>query len=182
MPLTETNISKIIKLLERTRANLKEDSEMKIKRIDGAIDLLRQNSLNDDLVTILQIATTLNSTDKSERSIIDTLGLFENGIPNDNHTPKLKGPVTKRIIKLIENKQHFLHNKQIAEILEEDFPELDEAQLSQKLSSALSNLKRQDKIMMYVDGRSSKKTYWGKKQWLDNGKIKSGFEFKEIDS
>ena len=53
---------------------------------------------------------------------------------------------------------------------------------TQKLSSALSNLKRQNKLIMYVDGRSSKKTYWGKKQWLENGKIKTGFEFQEIES
>ncbi|NNC86089.1 MAG: hypothetical protein HKN75_08400 [Bacteroidia bacterium] len=181
MPLTDTNISKIIKLLERTRANLKVDSDMKIKRIDGAIELLKQNTLNKDLLTILNIATTLNSTNQSEQSIVDTLGLFEEGNANPNPTPKLKGPVTKRIIKLLETKQQFLHNKQIAEILEEDFPELDEAQLSQKLSSALSNLKRQEKIIMFIDGRSSKKTYWGKKQWLENGKIKNGFEFREID-
>ena len=181
MPLTDTNISQIIKLLERTRTNLKKDSDLKIRRIDGAIDLLKGNALNDDLLTILHIATSLSSTGRSDQSIIDTLGLFEDGAPNQNHTPNLKGPVTKRIIKLIENQQHFLHNKQIAEVLEQDFPELDEAQLSQKLSSALSNLKRQDKIIMYVDGRSSKKTYWGKRQWLENGKIKNGFEFKEID-
>ncbi|MBT8196196.1 MAG: hypothetical protein KJO64_07200, partial [Bacteroidia bacterium] len=100
MPLTDTNISKIIKLLERTRANLKEDSDMKIKRIDGAIELLKQNTLNEDLLTILHIATTLNSTNQSEQSIVDTLGLFEEGNTNPTPTPKLKGPVTKRIIKL----------------------------------------------------------------------------------
>ena len=68
---------------------------------------LKQNALNEDLVTILQIATSLNSSDRSEQSIIDTIGLFENGNGEKNHTPKLKGPVTKRIITLIETNSSF---------------------------------------------------------------------------
>ena len=182
MPLEDTNILKIIKLLERTRNNIKAENDIKIARIESAISLLKRNALNEDLVTILNIATSLNSSDRNNQNIIDTLSLFEERNENTNNIPNNKGPVTKRIITLIETKQQFLHNKQIAEILEYDFPELDEAQLSQKLSSALSNLKRQDKLTMFVDGRSSKKIYWGKKQWLENGKIKTGFEYKKIDS
>ena len=182
MPLEDKNILKIIRLLERTRDNIKNENDAKIARIESAISLLKKNALNEDLVTILHIATTLNSGDRNEQSIIDTIGMFEEGNEKAKLIPKLKGPVTKRIITLIDSKQQFLHNKQIAEILEQDFPDLDEAQLSQKLSSALSNLKRQNKLILFIDGRSSKKIYWGKKQWLENGKIKQGFEYNKIDS
>jgi len=94
------------------------------------------------------------------------------------------GTVADNILTSISKGQRFLHYSEIVQLLETIYPEkmVDPVKFKRQISTTLSLLKKNGKLISYQKGNSKRDTYWGLDKWLDNeGQIKTEY-FKEANA
>jgi len=99
---------------------------------------------------------------------------------NDNEVLK-NGTWIENIIFVIKDKNRFLHNSEITEVLYQYYPDKTKDQVKKRISAVISNAFSKNTVeglTNYKFGKSLKDTVWGKKEWLDdNGEIKAEYNF-----
>lgn len=144
--------------LEKKKEDLIRNFEENYKSLNNTIELLKKE-LKEETKTII--------SETQKIPFIDSDNEFIRG-----------RSIPESIINLLKNKQRFLHNKEITDMLLLKYHNKDKNRFSRQLSGILSKLKKEQKIVSYYEGSSKKNVYWGLLDWLDeNNNIKIGFEF-----
>lgn len=96
-----------------------------------------------------------------------------------------EGTWLEQIVYVIKSRNRFVHNNEIAEVLTPYYPNKKIKEIKRRISSVLSQAKRQEVVpglVNYQFSKSKQDTVWGKDEWLDEeGKIKEDYKFKNIE-
>ena len=112
------------------------------------------------------------------------IGLSPSDTSEEPDFPK-KGTWLEQIVYVIKSRNRFVHNNEIAEVLAPYYPKKNIKEIKRRISSVLSQAKRQEVVpglVNYQFSKSKQDTVWGKNEWLDEeGKIKEDYSFKIIE-
>jgi hypothetical protein len=156
-----TKTQELIRLLEKEKQSLLD----KVKSIDNTILIIRQSNTGDD--------DSFNTTSKNEPQ--------ENLVPEKSLSDyESSFSLKKKALYFLRRENRFLHNREFVELINNAEPSLEEPNLHRKISSTLSQLKREGKVINIVVGKSLRNTFWGAPKWQDENKnIIKGYEYKE---
>jgi hypothetical protein len=139
--------------------------ELELELIGARAALLAFDNFNykENLTAVEAINTADKVTDTNENSFLQNGTWLEN------------------ILYVIKDKNRFVHNSEIAEVLLPYYPDKNKDDVKRRISAVISNAFAKNKIeglTNYKFSNSIKDTVWGKKEWLDdNGKIKPEYNF-----
>lgn len=89
--------------------------------------------------------------------------------------------LVKKLFFILNEKQRFLHNREIAEYINNLEPDNSIEDIISKLSPILSRFKNENELVNVRDGLSNIYVYWGSPKWLDeSGKIKEEHKYIPI--
>lgn len=149
----------------------------------------------------MDIITTLKKEkqdlEKRINAINNVLSIYEEGItsvvtpdnvamspadPSKEPDFPTDGTWLEQIVYVIKSRNRFVHNNEIAEVLIPYYPKKGIKEIKRRISSVLSQAKRQGVVpglVNYQFSKSKQDTVWGKDEWLDEqGKIKEDYKFK----
>lgn len=127
----------------------------------------------DLLQKVAQIDTTINT-------LISMAGFYNgNGVAVPSVDYNKKDTLKKKVAFVIKRENRFLHVREIAKFLHELERNVSVDDFMQKLTGAITSLKRDEVIIKLKVGLSNQNTFWGSKNWIENGKPKNGYEPNE---
>jgi len=152
------DITKNIQDLEK----LKQDLQFKLRHVERAIESLK-------------LLSDSGSSNLTELEIVDKDAA--DNIARDMYYRAVG--TAKRILIILKNTGRFLHIRDFATEMFTLDESLSIEKYVQKLSPVLSRMRR-DGILVKI-GNSNLYTYWGLKEWLDEGgNVKPGYEPEEV--
>lgn len=145
------NIEQAVHLLQKELTKIEQEYHSKTSAIKTSISILRGGSSNGAVSTQKGVQTiTLIGTSRKQR-----------------------------VIEALKTRGRFLHNREIATALSQSDEEKNFDNLKKKVSTSLSILQTDGKVVNYKPGSNKKEVYWGIPEWLtEHGEIRTGREFK----
>lgn len=114
-----------------------------------------------------------NDTNNSQRS-------NKNELPEKYKDYRRDWSTKQKLAYVLKIENHFLHIRQIAEILHSLEPSIDTKDFISKLYPAVSELKKVGTITKYMVGSSNLNVFWGSPNWLgENGEPKAEHTYDE---
>lgn len=175
MSKIEKQLKEVRKKIEYYKEQQKEIKE-KILSLEGAEKALVSLMNNDD-IEIEDISVPIASTEQEDETTSKSKNkqkyVFDDGY-NVNMSNRNK------VLFVIKQKNRFVHSREVAEEIHEREPHISEDKWARKVSSALSSLKRKDKVTNYSVNNVNRNTFWGAPHWLDDdGEIKEEYMYDE---
>ena len=166
----------IIASLENELKNLEKEYQENIASLKRTIGILRSDK-DGSLLSVPEVPASVNKSDTSVEKVKPSK-------PKKRKTrKKRKGTVADNILTSISKAQRFLHYSEIVQLLETIYPEKtqDQVKFKRQISTTLSLLKKNGKVISYQKGNSKRDTFWGLDKWLDKeGQIKPEY-FQEAN-
>lgn len=168
-----------IKALENALENIHEHLNAYQHEIDDIIKKMRQYEVE---------AKEIHRAIQVLKGVTPTAGFETNGSyarktelfnPGGAIYPK-NGSWWDKVVYILNEKQRFLHNREIAEYIvhKENRPDLEDVVAS--LSVHISRYKKEGRLEFYRVGSSNRNNFYGFRQWLnEDGTIKQGHEYNE---
>jgi hypothetical protein len=181
MTYQSAQIKLLVKELEDGKKFLLAEYERSIKAIDNTIHVLQTSKI--DITEAIQTGTIKRKRGRPFKGSINLKSIVRKaassglrGRPKGSQSA-YQGNLTQAIYEIVIKKNHFLHSREIADILSRQLTIEDRASFGKKLSVLLASLKRQGKLTTYSSGSNLKNVFWGLPMWINkNGSMATGRE------
>lgn len=154
---------------------------MKTKELIFSLEKKKDELIRDFEENYKSLTNTIELLKKELEKKVEVDVLETQSIPYiDSENDFIRGKnIGESIRNLITTKKRFLHNKEITDMLLLKYQYRGRKKFSRQISSILSKLKKENKIVSFREGLSQKNVYWGLEEWLDkNNEILIGYEFQ----
>jgi hypothetical protein len=184
MTYQSAQIKMLVKELEDGKKILLAEYERSIKAIDNTIHVLQTSKR--DVTDVIHSGTVKRKRGRPFKGSINLKSIVRKaastglrGRPKGSQST-YQGNLTQAIYDIVIKKGHFVHSREIADILALQVKIEDRASFGKKLSVLLASLKRQGKLITYSSGSNLKSVFWGLPIWINqNSEIVKGKEPKK---